>query len=309
MNFDEITVPTLLLDKQKCLSNIQFMANKAKKNNILLRPHFKTHQSNIIGKWFKEFGINQITVSSLRMAEYFANDNWKDITIAFPVNIREIDAINSIAEEIDLNLTIENTDSIDFLIKNLKFTVGVFIKIDTGYKRTGVSFDIFLIIDKILAKISLSDKIIFKGFLSHSGHTYNSKNKKEILDIHNESLHKLSLLKKQYIEKYPKLILSTGDTPSCSLANNFEGIDEIRPGNFVFYDLMQYNLSACNFNDIAVAMACPIVAKHADRNEIVIYGGGIHFSKEFIKIDKQNVYGLVINLKENGWKEIDEENY
>ena len=309
MNINNILSPTLLLDKKKCLNNIRLMAEKAKKHNLIFRPHFKTHQSRIIGSWCKQFGINKITVSSLRMAEYFADDDWKDITVAFPVNIREIETINSLAEEIQLNLTVENTESIEFLNKELKYEVGYFIKIDTGYRRTGISFDIFLTIDKILKLASVSDKLIFKGFLSHSGNTYNTKSTNEITDIHNDCIYKLSLLRKQYIEKFPDLVMSIGDTPSCSLADNFPDIDEIRPGNFVFYDLMQYELGSCDLNQIAVAVACPIVAKHTDRNEIIIYGGGVHFSKESVKIDNKNVYGLFVVLNETGWNFLENKFY
>ena len=86
-----ITSPTLLLDQKKCLANLRRIADKAKRNNVNFRPHFKTHQSKIIGRWFKDFGVNAITTSSLQMAEYFALDGWDDITVAIPVNILEID--------------------------------------------------------------------------------------------------------------------------------------------------------------------------------------------------------------------------
>jgi len=38
------------------------------------------------------------------MAKYFADHGWKDITIAFPVNIREIGLIEKIRESCTLNL-------------------------------------------------------------------------------------------------------------------------------------------------------------------------------------------------------------
>lgn len=308
MNLNRISTPTLILDKKKCLSNIQRMANKAKKHDLIFRPHFKTHQSKIIGKWFKEYGVNQITVSSLQMAKYFADD-FKDITIAFPANIRQIDLINSLAKNIKLNLTLENIHSIEFLNKELKTPVNFFIKIDAGYRRTGISFDIFLTIDKILEAAKKTDKLKFKGFLSHFGNTYSAKNPNSIAEIYNTSIEKLTLLKNYYIDKYPNLIMSTGDTPSCSLIDNFNNIDEIRPGNFVFYDLMQYNLGSCVFEDIAVAMACPVVAKHRNRQEIIIYGGGIHFSKEYIELNNQKIFGLTVNLTNNGWLKMDDESY
>ncbi len=87
---NKIKVPTLLLDEEKCRDNIRQMARKAADNNVVFRPHFKTHQSVEIGGWFREEGIEKITVSSLRMAKYFAGDGWKDILVAFPVNILEI---------------------------------------------------------------------------------------------------------------------------------------------------------------------------------------------------------------------------
>jgi D-serine deaminase-like pyridoxal phosphate-dependent protein len=114
-------------------------------------------------------------------------------------------------------------------------------------------------------------------------------------------------LKTHYNAEYPNLITSLGDTPTCSTATNFEGVDEIRPGNFVFYDLVQWSLGVCKLEDIAVAMACPIIAKHPDRKELVIYGGGVHFSKDVgnIKGSKTPFYGYVTDIKKTGWENID----
>ncbi len=83
------------------------MALKARRHNVTLRPHFKTHQSAEIGSWFRDFGINSIAVSSVEMANYFAKNGWDDITIAFPVNILETDKINKLAGNISLNLLVE----------------------------------------------------------------------------------------------------------------------------------------------------------------------------------------------------------
>ncbi|MGM0406798.1 MAG: alanine racemase, partial [Bacteroidota bacterium] len=299
-----ISEPTLILDAKKCIKNIQFMSEKAAKNELIFRPHFKTHQSRAVGKWFEQNGVKKITVSSIKMAEYFANDNWKDITVAFPVNIREIDRINALAEEIQLNLTIENIEAVKFLKKNLIFPVHFFIKIDTGYHRTGVSADNLQFINRILKEASASKNLAFKGFLVHSGDTYHTKNYQEIEHIFNQSATYLKKLKEIYQNDYPDIILSIGDTPSCSLIDDFKDIDEMRPGNFVFYDLMQYNLGACNFDQIAVAMACPVVAIHHERKEIIIHGGAVHFSKDYIEINKEKVYGQLVKLTKTRWKKL-----
>jgi len=298
-----ITKPTLLLDKQKCKRNIAMMFSKAKTNQVAFRPHFKTHQSIEIGRWFKELGVDKITVSSLEMAQYFSSE-WDDITVAFPVNILEIETINQLSKKITLQLLVESVEAASYLAQNTKNKIGIFIKIDVGYHRTGLPPTSTQQIDEILSVINASNTLRFKGFLTHAGHTYSCRTKEEILAIHNSSREILTGLKAKYIDHFPDLIISIGDTPSCSVADGFSGIDEIRPGNFVFYDLTQQQIGACSFDQIAVAMACPIVAIHPDRNEIVIYGGGVHFAKDRLDVDNVGtIYGIVVEQLGERWGE------
>lgn len=305
-----ITVPTLLADKKKCFTNIKFMSDKAKKNNLIFRPHFKTHQSLEIGNWYREFGVDKITVSSIRMAEYFVSDGWSDITVAFPVNVLEIERINSLAERITLNLLITSNEAVTILNKSLSSKVNFFIKIDTGTHRTGISPENANAINSILSESIKNDKLIFKGFLAHSGHTYKAGSVEEIKKIHNEELKIMNELKTDYIKDYPEIICSVGDTPACSLLDNFEGMDEIRPGNFAFYDLQQWKIGSCSMDKIAVALACPVVSKNNERKEILIYGGGVHFSKEVSTLDDGTPYfGYVVKLNGNGWELPDKRSY
>ena len=101
---------------------------------------------------------------------------------------------------------------------------------------------------------------------------------------------------------FPGVELSVGDTPTCSVVEDLSDVDEIRPGNMVFYDLKQYRIGSCSQEDIAIAVACPVVAKHEERNEIILYGGAVHLSKDALSRDDGAVhYGLVTVLGENGW--------
>jgi len=300
----EILRPTLLVDKEVCLQNIERMANKAAKHKLRFRPHFKTHQSAKIGEWFKHFGVDAITVSSVQMAQYFATNGWDDITIAFSLNILELEHINRLAASIKLNVLIENREAAKVLAEKTSENVGVYIKIDTGYHRTGIPSSRTNTIDSILEIISTNKKISFKGFLTHTGHTYEAKSTNEIFSRHFDALLKLKSLKNRYKKEYPQVEISMGDTPSASICGNFDGVDELRPGNFVFYDLMQQNLGVCEFDNIAVKMICPVVAKHVSRNEIVIYGGAIHFSHDTIlNTDGKHLFGRII-IRKNGKKKL-----
>jgi D-serine deaminase-like pyridoxal phosphate-dependent protein len=290
-----VTEPVLLLDEQKCRRNIQHMTDKAARHDIRFRPHFKTHQSRHIAEWFREAGTSSITVSSMRMAAYFAAYGWDDITVAFPVNTLEHELINRLARHINLGLLVADIEDTLLLSKVIRYPAGVWIKIDTGTRRTGVLPEDNKTIDAIIETIERSDNLSFIGFLTHAGQSYNCRNQKEIMKVHRESIALLVSVADDYRSTYPDLGISVGDTPTCSVADEFSMISEIRPGNFVFYDLMQACISSCTKKEIAVAVACPVVARHADRNEI---------SKECIDPgDSKIVFGEMVRIDNNDWSE------
>ncbi|MEL7248285.1 MAG: alanine racemase, partial [Bacteroidota bacterium] len=289
---------------QRCRRNIAAMVQNAEQQQVQLRPHFKTHQSLEIGRWFKENGVNKITVSSLAMAQYFAAE-WDDITVAFPVNILEVQLIDELAAKISLNLLVEDASAIAFLSRYLKHPVGIFIKIDVGYGRTGLAPTGYEQIDAILEEISRNNAIQFHGFLAHAGHTYQCRSAAEIEAVHEQSKARFLTLRERYQKEFSDLILSLGDTPSCSIGADYSGIDEMRPGNFVFYDLTQARIGSNTHDQIAVAMACPVVALHPDRRELVLYGGGVHFSKDrLIGEPEGTVWGRVVQHQGPGWEDI-----
>jgi len=292
-----ISKPTLLIDREKVALNIDKMIKTAAEAGCIFRTHFKTHQSKEVGKIFRKKGVKQITVSSVSMAEYFAEDGWNDITIAFPCNILEIDSINNLAKEVELQLMTDSAFTADFLSKNLTSNCGLFIKIDVGYNRSGLKYNTPEI-DEIIKLCEYNNNLTFKGFLTHDGRNYSAKGKVEIENNLAEAIEIFKHLK----QKYPEAIYSWGDTPSCSLSDDLSFFDELRPGNFVYYDVMQYHIGSCTLDEVAVAAACPVVSINKSRNEIVIYGGAVHLSKEFIAADNSfTLFGYAVKLENNKW--------
>ncbi|MBN2680877.1 MAG: alanine racemase [Bacteroidales bacterium] len=274
------------------------MKNLALNAGVSFRPHFKTHRNTQIAEIFKQHGITKITVSSLTMAETFANAGFKDITIAFPFNILEIEKLKTTQQISKINLLVESLFTLQFLSKYLEKKTDIFIKIDSGYHRTGINPNNISEIEKLVEICIQSQTLNFIGFLMHAGHTYKAKSKQEILEIHKHS----ELIAGNLKTKFPEAIVSIGDTPSCSIAKSFNNIDEIRPGNFVYYDIMQLQLGSCKFENIAAIVACPVVAIHQHRNEIVIYGGGVHLSKEQLTINNKPYFGAVCLYNEENRK-------
>lgn len=300
-----ITIPTLILNKDRALKNIERMAARAQKSGVRFRPHFKTHQSAEVGEWFRDFGVESITVSSLDMAVYFARIGWRDITVAFPTNIREIEKINRLASQIKLNLLIESADAVRFLANKVISAVWLWIKVDTGYNRTGISWDRSDKMLQVIEEIRKARLMTLSGLLTHSGHTYKASSKDAVKEIYRDTVSKMKKVRERLLsEGTGSVEISIGDTPSCSIVEDLSEVDEIRPGNFVFYDVMQLAIGSCAEEDISLAVACPVVAKHPDRNEIVIYGGAVHLSKDSILESDRKTFGRIALPHSTGWSSI-----
>ncbi|WP_421986173.1 alanine racemase [Roseivirga sp.] len=303
---DGITRPTLLLDVKKMESNIDNMLAKAKQTETLLVPHFKTHQSTEIGDLFKSKGINAITVSSIAMAEYFVDAGWKDITVAFPFNQLEIQSVNKFLDQgVSLKLLITDLESVAFLSDHLTSSLDVFIEIDAGYGRSGVPAKENELISEIALNVSNSKHLNLYGLYCHPGDTYHAESTVEIERIWSDAITKLTSLKGDLNSISNYLKIRIGDTPGCSIVKDMTGVDEIGPGNFVFFDLVMNHLNVCEEDEIAVAVACPLVAKYPERNEILIHGGAVHFSKDHLfDNSQQKFFGELVILQPDGWSSI-----
>jgi len=297
MKAQKIVRPTLIVDKKRAIKNIQGMMVKISQSpgRIRFRPHFKTHQSARVGEWFRELGVTAVTVSSVDMASYFAQNGWGDITIAIPANPLEIESINQLAETVELNLLVDSAEMAEFLNLNLNRALNVWLEIDTGHHRTGIEWDQKNEILSTAEEIHKLPKLRFKGLLTHSGHSYKIKSPTELIAIYDDTVTKMNMIREYLDEKgIPGLEISIGDTPTCSAVEQFYGIHEVRCGNFVYYDLMQLSLGTCKEGDIAAAVACPVIGCYPQRNRIVIYGGAVHLCRESIIHDNgEKIFGLV----------------
>jgi len=293
----KIIKPTFIVNSSKVIGNIVAIKEKISASNgqICFRPHFKTHQSSHVGQWFRSMGIDSITVSSLDMADYFVQEGWSDITVAILVNPLQISHINALAKKITLSLLVDSISMVRFLEKQLKFPVNIWIKIDTGYQRTGIEWDRKDEIISIAKTIKEVPNLSLVGLLTHSGHSYHADTVDDIRAVFSDTVAKMQQIKEALSENgVDKIKISLGDTPTCSAMDNYDGVDEIRCGNFAYYDVQHLMMDVISEERIATVLACPVVGTYPQRDELVVYGGAVHLSKD-TAMDKEgrDIYGLV----------------
>jgi len=299
-------MPKLLLDKEKCLRNIERMARKVERNSLSFRPHCKTHQSAEIANWTKDFGINTITVSSFHMAGYFAEAGWNDILVAFPFHPGDLEKLMELSERCKLSILVDSPAALPFL-NHIPRQVDLYIDIDTGYGRTGILTENTELMEQIIVKIRSNPHLEFRGFYCHAGHSYKAGSLEEMNSIHQKAMNDLEALKNQFSEYSPKILY--GDTPNCSIQEEFGEIDEITAGNFFLYDLVHQALGSCSLEEIALALECHVAGRYPAGERLLIHGGGIHFSKESMLHEGSPVYGRLVKRTDQGWTDPDEEVY
>jgi len=300
------TKPTLVLDESRVRRNIERMAARAGRFGVRFRPHFKTHQSRHIGRIFREFGVEAITVSSIDMASYFAADGWTDILIAFPFNVLEAGELGRLTAGRSLGFLVESPAGLAVLARSVSAPVDVWIKINIGANRAGADWNDIELLTRICKQTGRQSPLRLRGLLTHNGRTYGARSYAALVRLHADAMKKMRHARTALAASgFPGLEISVGDTPSCSRLDDFDGADEIRPGNFVLNDVMQLELGTCSEKDIAAAVACPVVSTHPARNEAIIYGGAIHLSKDDVLTRKEGrIYGRVCRRLGPGWGRI-----
>ena len=296
----DLTTPVALVDLDRLEKNISDMATRAREGGVNLRPHIKTHKCIEIGKKQLQAGAQGITVSTLGEASAFAKAGFTDITYAVPLASDKFEGVREISEITHLNVLVDHpivAKNLGLFCKENQLELDVLVKIDCGYPRCGIdpSSPVAITLVREIADHSLLN---FKGILTHAGHSYEAKTVAEIKTIakHEQDImvRFSQTLKKEDVRMTPEVV-SIGSTPTARLADTFhEGITEIRPGNYVFFDYTQVALGSCDVTDCALTVLSSVISKNEGR--VIIDAGATALSKDLgpRHIDPNAGYGKII---------------
>ncbi|MFX1483799.1 MAG: alanine racemase [Promethearchaeota archaeon] len=296
----DLITPSALIDLERMERNISSMAKRAKDGGVSLRPHIKTHKCIEIGRRQKKAGAKGITVSTLGEASAFADSNFSDITYAVPLAPNKFESVRKISEKTNLSVLVDHpftSEKLGAFCKEEGFCLDVMVKIDCGYHRCGVDPDSPMAVS-LVRRINGDPHLNFKGILTHAGHAYDATSIDEIKAIakheQNVMIKFAKTLSAESRELAPEVV-SIGATPTTILADTIqEGITEIRPGNYVFFDYMQVALGTCEVSDCALTVLSRVISRNKER--IVIDAGATALSKDRgpIQFNPNPGYGRIL---------------
>lgn len=301
----EVKTPSLILDLGRVRSNASRIKNVAHSNKVRLRPHIKTHKCIEVARIQTEGFDGAITVSTLAEARAFAANGFTDITYALPIEPGKFASASEIFRGgVKLNLLTDDlgtAKALDEAAGTAGTPFDVFVKIDCGTHRVGVEPDSEMAV-MIPRFISDAQNIHFAGILTHAGHSYDVRTVEEIKAVaryERDVMVELAARLRAMGIDVPTV--SIGATPTINHVDHLEGIDEVRPGNYIFFDNFQATLGSCSFEDTALTVLAAVIHKDLSHKKIVIDAGGIAMSKDRgpVGLDPQCGYGRVLDLEGN----------
>jgi D-serine deaminase-like pyridoxal phosphate-dependent protein len=291
-NTQHFTTPVFLVDEARVRRNCATMRRKALASGVAFRPHVKTHKTIEIARLQHGGGIGPITVSTLAEAEFFAAAGFRDITYAVPIAPEKLARAAALARRIErLNILIDSEEALRAIEASGEL-FDVFLKIDCGYHRAGIDPQHPDSVRLALA-IARSEHVHFQGLLTHAGHSYDARDIGEIRRIAAEEASCLSRFRALLAsEGLGEVTRSIGSTPTASVVETFAECDEVRPGNYVYFDATQAALGSCRLEDVAVSVLTTVVGSYPDRGTLIVDAGALALSKD-LGVNGDSRYGIV----------------
>ncbi len=284
MHLNDLPTPCALVDLDRLERNATRMADHAHVLGVRLRPHVKTHKCVEAARIQTRSHFGGITVSTLAEARGFAEAGFRDITYAVPIAPQKLTEVVEINSRIDrLSVLVDHMVTISAIEEKARsqaIVLPVWLKIDCGLHRAGVDPESDQAI-ALATRLQNSPHIDFLGVLTHAGQSYDAVDREGALAAALEE-HAVTLT---FLERLAKANVhvpetSIGSTPTASAVENLDGIDEIRPGNYAFFDVFQNAIGSCTLGDVAFSVLAAVVSVHPEEQRAVIDAGALALSKD-----------------------------
>ncbi len=266
MKLSDLRTPSVLIDKTRLEQNVDRMQAAVTARGIGLRPHAKTHKSPDLARVQIARGATGICCAKLGEAEVFAAAGIEDIRLPYPINPANADRVLKLLDLTRLSFIVDDfgvARSWSGLMRVNQREVDVLVKVDVGFHRCGIDPDARDAAEMV-ARVAELPGLRFRGLLSHAGHGYGAGSDSEIAAIAAAEAQTLTRLAAEVGRLgAPVQEISVGATPTARFSLKEDGITELRPGNYIYFDRTQVALGAATWSDCALTVLARVVSRPA----------------------------------------------
>jgi 3-hydroxy-D-aspartate aldolase len=241
MDEADIQTPCLVLDLDALERNIKKMGDYAKAHGMRHRVHGKMHKSVDVAKLQERLGgAVGVCCQKVSEAEVFARGGIKDVLVSNqvrdPIKIDRLARLPKL--EADISVCVDDVDNVADLSAAAQehgTTLGVFVEIDCGAGRCGVTTTEAVI--KIAKAVQKAPGLTFKGIQAYQGamqHMDSYSDRKAKLDV------AIAMVKDAVgglkTEGITCELVSGGGTGSYYFESNSGVYNELQCGSYAFMD-------------------------------------------------------------------------
>ena len=290
---EQLETPVPIVDMDRLAFNLDRMAAYATLHGLQLRPHVKTHKSPRIAAEQLRLGAVGLTCATLREAEVMA-EVCDDLLVAYPpVGAARLERLARLPRHVRVTVAADDVQALDAL--NVAARLGqrhfdVLVEADLGMHRVGVSSPERAV--AIAQHIERASALNFSGMLFYPGHI------RDVVSEQGAALTQLGADIATYVQALnaaglPPRIISGGSTPAAWRMHEVLGVNEVRPGTYVYNDRTTAMIGACDWDDCALTVLATVVSI-AVKGQAVIDAGTKALGREPLRAEGDG-YGALLD--------------
>jgi len=275
VKLSQLRTPCVLVDTARVERNLKRLQSSVSNRGLRLRPHAKTHKSIDLARRQIAGGAIGICCAKLGEAEIFAAAGIEDIRLPYPLNPANAERVVALLDQTRLSFIVDHmavAQGWSGAMERARRTVDILVKVDVGFHRCGIDPDRPDAAD-FITKIAKLPGLRFRGLLAHAGHGYGATSEAQIRGIAEAEAGTMAALADAVRAKGIEVAeISVGATPTVRYSVDQEGLTELRPGNYIYFDRTQVSLGAAAWDDCALTVLARVVTKPAPDRIIVDSG-------------------------------------
>jgi D-serine deaminase-like pyridoxal phosphate-dependent protein len=293
MYWTDLDTPAVLVDLDVMGRNLTRLADYCQQKDLKLRPHVKTHKIPGLARAQIANGATGLTVAKVGEAEVMAEAGVKDILVAYPiVGPQKAERLARLAERVQVSVALDSEDAAQVLARAAqaaRVTFRILVELDVGFRRCGIADEREAL--DLAQRVAGLPGLEFNGLMFYPGHLLvEPPQQLEMLKAVNHQLDKtLDVFERASL---PIPVVSGGSTPTAYISHLFHGVNEIRPGMYLFNDRNMLGAQVTTIEHCALFVLVTVVSI-AVQGQAIVDGGTKTFSSDRFLSGDRSGFGLV----------------
>jgi len=307
MHVSEIDTPALIVDLDIMERNLRRVADYTREHGLRLRPHTKTHKSTRIGRRQLDAGAAGLTVAKVSEGEVMLGADPPGLLVAYPIiGEAKLKRLTELARKTRVTVALDSTFAARQLSEAARaagVTIGVLAEADVGLGRVGVTPGQQLV--QLAQCIEKLPQLKLEGITFYPGHI------RDVEEGGLRVLHQVAGLLSEILDEFRTAgielqVVSGGSTPTLFHSHEVQGLNEIRPGTYVYNDINTVRSAGCKLEDCAASLLTTVVST-AVPGQMIVDGGSKTFSTDRLANPNELTFGHVVEAPGARFHKMNEE--